>query len=161
MYRSRREWNTYRRHRTNLFRNNCDSIRRTRSYRRHLPLRSIAGRGCSNRCRIRRVASRWIRRRIDRCRRICPSELEGCALGWRIEEQWPIGYWSSLYRVMLKVVTDETSFSPIETSMRLLALYVLSPSRQGIWDPPDETVIETSYSTWRLFEVCHIHIRRK
>jgi hypothetical protein len=29
-------------------------------------------------------------------------------------------------------VPDETSFSPIETSMRLLAFYVLSPSSQGI-----------------------------
>jgi hypothetical protein len=39
---------------------------------------------------------------------------------------------SELLLAMYKVVPDETSFSPIETSMRLLALYVLSPSRQGI-----------------------------
>jgi hypothetical protein len=35
-------------------------------------------------------------------------------------------------RGLSRVVPDETSFSPIETSMRLLAFYVLNPSRQGI-----------------------------
>jgi hypothetical protein len=71
--------------------------------------------------------------------RCCAATISSWGLTLGVEEGGGRGgmtrnlHWLvSFVSLMDKVVPDETSFSPIETSMRLLALYVLSASRQGI-----------------------------